>query len=69
MTVYFSDNGNGMEPEVMEKIFEPFFTTRHDGTGLGLSIVYRILKENDAGIVVNSDPGKGTTFIIFFSTS
>ena len=69
VTVYFSDNGSGMEPEVMEKIFEPFFTTRHDGTGLGLSIVYRILKENDAGIVVKSEPDQGTTFIIFFSTT
>jgi PAS domain S-box-containing protein len=69
VTVYFSDNGSGMDPEVMEKIFEPFFTTRHDGSGLGLSIVYRILKENDAGIVVKSEPGQGTTFIIFFSTS
>jgi signal transduction histidine kinase len=69
VTVYFSDNGSGMDPEVMEKIFEPFFTTRHDGSGLGLSIVYRILKENDAGIVVKSEPGQGTTFIIYFSTS
>jgi PAS domain S-box-containing protein len=69
VTVYFSDNGSGMEPEVMEKIFEPFFTTRHDGSGLGLSIVYRILKENNAGILVESKPGMGTTFIIFFSTS
>ncbi len=34
--VYFSDNGCGMEPEVLEKVFEPFFTTRHDGSGLGL---------------------------------
>jgi len=68
VTVYFSDNGGGMEPEVLEKVFEPFFTTRHDGTGLGLSIVYRILKENNAGILVESSPGKGATFIIFFST-
>ena len=69
VTVYFSDNGCGMDSEVMEKIFEPFFTTRHEGSGLGLSIVYRILKENDAGIVVKSKPGQGTTFIIFFNTA
>ena len=68
VAVYFSDDGCGMEPEVREKIFEPFFTTRHDGSGLGLSIVYRILKENSAGITVESSPGAGTTFIIFFST-
>jgi PAS domain S-box-containing protein len=69
LAVYFSDNGSGMEEEVREKIFEPFFTTRHDGTGLGLSIVYRILKENDAGILVESQPGQGTTFVIFFTTA
>ncbi|NTV15435.1 MAG: PAS domain S-box protein [Desulfobulbaceae bacterium] len=67
VTVYFSDNGCGMSPEVLEKVFEPFFTTRHDGSGLGMSIVYRILKENDAGIMVKSEPGQGATFIIFFS--
>ncbi|NTV15212.1 MAG: PAS domain-containing protein [Desulfobulbaceae bacterium] len=67
VTVYFSDNGCGMEPEILEKVFEPFFTTRHDGTGLGLSIVYRILKENNAGIMVRSAPGQGATFIVFFS--
>ena len=67
VTVYFSDNGCGMEAEVLEKVFEPFFTTRHDGSGLGMSIVYRILKENNAGIMVKSEPGQGATFIVFFS--
>jgi len=67
VTVYFSDNGCGMDPEVLEKVFEPFFTTRHDGSGLGMSIVYRILKENNAGIMVKSEPGQGATFIVFFS--
>lgn len=68
VTVYFRDNGSGMEREVAEKIFEPFYTTRHDGTGLGLSIVYRILKENNAGILARTEPGRGTTFLILFST-
>jgi PAS domain S-box-containing protein len=67
VTVYFSDDGGGMDTEMLEKAFEPFFTTRHDGSGLGLSIVYRILKENNAGIMVESSPGVGATFIIFFS--
>lgn len=66
--VYFNDNGCGMESEVREKVFEPFFTTRHDGSGLGLSIVYRILRENNAGIMVESSPREGSTFIMFFST-
>jgi len=68
VAVYFTDNGCGMEQDVLEKVFEPFFTTRHDGSGLGLSIVYRILKENNAGIMVESTPRVGSTFIIFFST-
>ena len=67
VTVYFIDNGCGMDQEVLEKVFEPFFTTRHDGSGLGLSIVDRILRENEAGIMVKSEPGQGTTFIVFFS--
>lgn len=64
--VQFRDNGTGMDPEVMEKVFEPFFTTKSTGTGLGLSIVYRTLHENGAAITVNSLPGKGTTFSMFF---
>ncbi|WP_163336342.1 ATP-binding protein [Desulfopila sp. IMCC35008] len=64
--VEFSDNGTGMNPEVVEKVFEPFFTTKSTGTGLGLSIVYRTLHENDASITVRSMPGNGTTFSMFF---
>jgi two-component system, sporulation sensor kinase E len=43
-----------------------FFTTKTSGAGLGLSIVYRILKENDAEIIIESKEGEGTTFTIFF---
>ena len=66
VVVHFRDNGSGMSPEVAEQVFEPFFTTKTSGAGLGLSIVYRTLKENDAAIVLESKPGKGTTFTIFF---
>lgn len=66
VVVHFADNGMGMTPEVAEQVFEPFFTTKTSGAGLGLSIVYRTLKENDAIIVLESKPGKGATFIIFF---
>ena len=62
----FSDTGIGIEEEFLDKIFEPFFTTKHDGTGLGLSIVYRILKENEAGIHVRSKEGEGTSFSLLF---
>lgn len=66
--VTFADNGAGMPKEVSEKVFEPFFTTKNSGTGLGLSIVYRTLGENDAVITLQSRPGKGTMFTMFFQT-
>lgn len=66
VVVNFSDNGAGMSAEVADKAFEPFFTTRASGTGLGLSIVYRTLHENGAVISLETQPGKGTTFNMFF---
>ena len=67
VVLYFKDSGCGMQEEVVDRVFEPFFTTKHDGTGLGMAIVFRILKENNAGIQVESRESKGTTFTLFFS--
>jgi signal transduction histidine kinase len=66
VTISIADNGPGMTQEVKDKLFEPFFTTKPvgEGTGLGLSIVYKIIDKIDGTIVVNSEPGKGTEFVI-----
>ncbi len=64
--VSVGDTGVGMTPEVRSRIFDPFFSTKHEtkGVGLGLAVVYGIVQRHDARIEVESEPGRGTTFII-----
>jgi PAS domain S-box-containing protein len=62
-----SDNGCGIDPEILDKIFDPFFTTKGlHGTGLGLATVYGIVTQNQGIITVDSQAGQGTTFTLYF---
>ena len=68
VVVEVSDTGLGMNEEVKRKIFEPFFTTKKTGkgTGLGTSISFGIIKDYGGTIEIESEYGKGATFIIRF---
>jgi len=64
--ISFQDDGPGMEPETLRRIFDPFFTTKDtgEGTGLGLTLSYGIIDEHGGRIWAESQPGRGTTFVI-----
>jgi len=66
VTVYVKDTGEGIPPENISLLFEPFFTTKAKGagSGLGLFVTHLIINQHGGAIEVESEPGKGTTFII-----
>lgn len=62
-----SDTGDGIPAEIEDRIFDPYFTTKDpgEGTGLGLALVHSIVQSHQGGIVLDPEPGQGTTFHIF----
>ncbi|GBD92498.1 sensor protein ZraS [bacterium BMS3Abin05] len=64
--IEISDSGGGIPRENLTRIFDPFFTSKKGGTGLGLAIVYRIIENHQGEIKVESEPGKGSTFVLRF---
>jgi signal transduction histidine kinase/ABC-type amino acid transport substrate-binding protein len=69
--LFITDTGPGIDPELKDRIFEPFFTTRgkDNGTGIGLFVVCQALSEMGGAVRVESEPGKGATFIITLPTA
>ncbi|MGA8617181.1 MAG: ATP-binding protein [Candidatus Sulfotelmatobacter sp.] len=59
-----ADTGVGLTPEECERIFTPYYTSKQHGTGLGLAIVQSIVSDHGGRIRVQSQPGRGTTFVI-----
>ena len=58
------DTGSGLTREECERIFTPYYTSKQHGTGLGLAIVQSVVSDHGGRITVQSEPGKGTTFVI-----
>ncbi len=61
-----ADNGPGMPPEIADNAFEPFFTTKKEGTGLGLAMIYAFVQRFSGRVTLDTRPGKGSTFTLYF---
>lgn len=64
--IIVSDNGIGLDEDTKSKILRPFFTTRTGGSGLGLSVTSQLVETNDGIMIIESEPGQGTTVTMRF---
>jgi signal transduction histidine kinase len=61
-----ADDGPGIPEAIQSKVFDPFFSTKASGTGLGLSICFSVVKKHGGSIEVESRPGQGTEFRVYW---
>ncbi|MCL4539221.1 MAG: ATP-binding protein, partial [Bacteroidetes bacterium] len=66
--ISIEDTGGGIPRENLDKLFDPFFSTKKKGTGLGLAIVKGIIEGHGGEVEVESEPGKGTRFVVTLAT-
>ena len=64
VVIEVADTGSGLTPEECERVFTPYYTSKQHGTGLGLAIVQSVISDHHGRISVQSEPHKGTTFVI-----
>jgi len=69
VVVAVEDDGPGIAAEDLPHLFEPFFTTKFTGTGLGLAISKSLVEQHGGHVEVSSEPGRGTSFIVFLPVS
>ncbi len=67
--IRIQDQGEGISQKNLSKIFDPYFTTKSRGSGLGLTITYTVIRRHDGHIAVESEIGKGTTFVIYLPST
>ncbi|KPK82890.1 MAG: hypothetical protein AMS27_13750, partial [Bacteroides sp. SM23_62_1] len=64
--IRITDNGRGIQPDMMDNIFIPFFTTKEGGSGIGLTFARQVMKLHHGSVKVYSEPGKGTAVTLVF---
>ena len=70
VTINVFDTGIGISPDNMDKLFHPFkqidsfYSRQHEGTGLGLALVNKFVEMHNGKVIVESEPGKGSCFIV-----
>ena len=66
VVVLISDNGTGIDPEIIDEIFVPFYTTKPQGSGIGLSLARQVLRMHGGNIRITSGKGDGTKVYLDF---